>query len=192
MCSSDLEAVFKQRGQVALDARLSARLGVGAWEDLLEKFTLPAPTAENIDSWAKAVGSWRTCAERALGRLSRAALDELLESEAQVAAWHRQGAASEDAPLPSKAPAEYPILPPGHERELQTKLGWWARFQNAVGIGPAVARFATASLIVAGVFFAGSSLGEAELTVYNGLGRPVRVEIGDESKSVAPGLTTTV
>ena len=184
-----LDAVFKQRGQLVLDATLSARLGVERWRDLLEDFTLPTPTAENIGDWMNAVGSWFESADSAFARLSHAAIDQLLESEAKVAAWHRAGAATEEAPAPPVTPAEYPILPPGRERELQTKLNWWARFQNAVGIGPTIARFATAALIVGGVFLAGASLGETELTVYNGLGRPVQVEIAGESLTIAPAFS---
>ncbi|MDX2029634.1 MAG: M48 family metallopeptidase [Blastocatellia bacterium] len=181
-----LGAVFGQRGQLVFDATLAARIGEEKWRDLLEEFTLPTPTEENINEWMNAISSWCEAADEAFGRLSHAALDQLLESEAKVAAWHRAGAADEDAPAPPFVPAEYPIMPPGRERELQTTLNWWARFQNAMGIGPAIARFAAASLIVGGVFFAGASLGETTLTVYNGFGRPVRVEIAGEQQVVDP------
>lgn len=181
-----LQQVFEQRHRVVLDETLAARMDVKNWEEALEEFKLERATTENLQSWLSVVDGWCESATAALSSLRSAALEQLLASEVRVARDFRAGGATEDAPAPASAPSQYNTLTPGEERQLQTKLGWWARFQNADGMIPAAARFAAALAIVGAVLGFGTSMGRADLRVYNGLARPVQIVIGEEIKGVAP------
>jgi len=184
-----LQQVFEQSGKVVLDTTLAGRLEVQGWKEVLEEFKLESPRSENIQSWIGVVDGWCDSAVNALSSLSQAALEQLLSSEATVARYFREGEAEEDAPSPAHAPTKYATLTPGNERELQTRLGWWARFQNADGIIPAIARFAVAGSIVGAVLGFGGTMGTASLTIYNGLSQPVRVTVAGDTSTVVPFST---
>jgi Zn-dependent protease with chaperone function len=181
-----LEAIFSQRGQVMLNEQLAKELETESWSSLLGEFKLPEPTAENFGQWTSVLDSWLEAVQVNLAKLSVHLLNQLLESERRIGAWYRQGEPAEVAPAPLGAPANYRTLSPGNERRLELKLNWWSRFQNAVGIGPAIARFAIALLIVGGVVYAGSTIAEKRLTIYNGLGRTVLVTVNGDRHKVYP------
>ncbi|MFO1338822.1 MAG: M48 family metallopeptidase [Burkholderiaceae bacterium] len=191
-----MERLHRQAGEVVLDAALQKRLGVSTWLEVLGDFSLPTASAANLGEWLKVVDGWVNQFTGALGRLRSAALDELLATEGRVAAKARGDViaptpsdAKEDtaAPAVARVPLDYPTLLQGQERELQAKLGWWARFQSADGVVPALARLVVAGGIVAGVLGFSGSVGDAELTVYNGLATPVTVRIdGGEEVRLAP------
>lgn len=187
-----LDRVFAHSEQVVPDASLLQRMGVAGWQEALGTFKLVPPTKENINDWLNALDSWIDQAADALAALRTAALDQLLTSEAEVARHHRQGSAAPAASAPSRVPADYPTLVPGAERKLQTRLGWWARFQTADGLVPEIARLVVAGAIVGAVLGLGGSVGDATVTVYNGLGRAVQVNIGASAVDVAPFATAVI
>ncbi|HEY2929695.1 M48 family metallopeptidase, partial [Piscinibacter sp.] len=181
-----LAKLFDQRHQVVLDAALFERLAAPSWAEALGELKLPPATPANISEWLNAANGWVDHAAGACAALRMHALEQLLLSEASVIAQLRQGASAPAAPAAARVPADYDTLLPGQERERQTRLGWWARFQTADGALPAIARLLVAAGIVGAVLGLGGSVGSATLTVYNGLARPVRVSLGGSTLDVAP------
>ncbi|HEX2780432.1 MAG TPA: M48 family metalloprotease [Gemmatimonadaceae bacterium] len=176
-----LQPIFAQKREVVLDPTLAAELGVPAWEEVLEEFKLNPPTRENISSWLDVAHGWVAVAAGPLGGLRECALDRLLATEAQVARWAADDTEPPQAPPASRVPAEYPVLLSGGERQLQRRLPWIKRFQTADGAVPAVARFLVAASILAAMLGFGGQVGEAKVTVYNGLARAVRVVADDDT-----------
>ena len=180
-----IDQIFERSGEVLLDERLLARLETTSWKEALGELGLLGATAENIGDWLKVADSWIDHASSALGALRRHALEELLVCEAQIASWYRSGSSAEAAPAAARLPGAYPVLPPGRERKLQTRLDWWGRFQTADGILPSLARLGAAGTIVGAVLTLGGSVGTASITVYNGLDRSVRIDAGSGSLHLA-------
>jgi Zn-dependent protease with chaperone function len=118
-----LRQVFAQKGELVLDSALTARMEATQWCDVLEEFKLSPPVKDNLNEWIKVIDGWVDTLAGSLAKLRLAALEQLLSAETQVARYCSEGAATEDAPPPSKVPLAYPVLPPGKERALQTKLG---------------------------------------------------------------------
>lgn len=150
---SALAGVFKHQKEISIDAALAEKIGGEPWHSRWEDFQLGAPHQENIGDWLDALSGWFNLAMGNLSDLRIAALEQLLAAEAQVAEIASQQAANMPAPAPSAVPTLYPVLLPGAERELQTKLGAWDSFQTASGFFPATARFLVSFAIVAGAFF---------------------------------------
>jgi Zn-dependent protease with chaperone function len=180
-----LEKVFSQKDDIVLDQELSARLNVSTWSDMLGEFKFVSATKENINDWLKAVDSWVDQAAGSCGALRSASLDQLLSTEEKIAEHAKHETTMEEAPSPSKVPGQYDKLLSGHERKRQTQLSWWTKFQIAHGIMPATARFLVAGGVVGAVLGFGGVVGNATITVYNGLARPVTVKIGPETFELA-------
>jgi Zn-dependent protease with chaperone function len=178
---SVLERVHQQGAQIVLDRTLLRRLETESWQAALGKWELPPPNQEQLGDWLNVIDSWVGAARSALGALRTASLEQLLLSETQVAKFHRGGMQPTDAPPGSSAPAEYASLVPGNERPRQTKLGWWDKFQTADGAVATGAKMLVAGGIVGGVMLVGAKVGEATLTLYNGLSRAVVVAVGTQS-----------
>ena len=177
-----MTAVWQQRAEVRLPADIAADLGVEAWSSALpDEFTLPPPSADHIGDWLEVIDGWLDAFIGPLDALERCTLEALLKAEAKVAAFAREPATVTPAPPPAAAPATYATLVPGAERQRQWRLGWWDRFQTADGVLPSLARFAVAGALVTGMILLGASVGEANLVVYNGLGRAVVVHVGNDS-----------
>lgn len=180
-----------EAGVVELDSGLSGRLGDASWATLVGGYSLPPPNNANIKQWLDVIDSWAGNAIAAFEALSRTALDQLLRTEAAVADHVRRGATPDPAPPASVVRAKYVSLPPGAERARDIPLSWWDRFQIAHGMIPAVARGTIAAAIVLGVLAYGHSLGKADLTIYNGLARPVVIDVAGQRVSVrARGFET--
>ncbi|HKX43735.1 MAG TPA: M48 family metallopeptidase [Burkholderiaceae bacterium] len=188
-----LATVFAQAGEVQLDATLLTRLAVASWREALGDLGLPGVDKGNVGEWLKAVDGWVDHAANACSALRTHALEQLLLSEAAIADHVRQGTRpAEAAPAPTRLPARYDTLVAGAERERQTRLDFWGRFQTADGIVPAGARLLVAGGIVTAVLGLGGTVGSASVTVYNGLALPVSVKIGTVSTlHVAPFATAT-
>ena len=176
-----LSPVFAHRTAVVLDAAVAQQLGIASWGTAFEEFKLNKPTRESIGSWLGVVDGWVNAACGPLGMLRECALDQLLAAEAQVARSVADGTDPGDAPPPSRVPDQYPVILPGGERELQRKLTVWKRFQTADGVVAATARFVVAASIIGAMLGFGGHVGEATVTIYNGLGRPVTVSVGDQT-----------
>ena len=185
-----LVKVYEERTQVSIDAGLAKRLeiepGNAGWVAMLGEFTLPPADKDNIGEWLKVVDGWTDQIAGACGTLRTNALEQLLRTETTIGThWHEKKS-MEQAPEPSRVPQAYALLLPGKERPRRTTLDWWARFQTAQGLAPGGARLAVAAAIVGGVLTLGSAVGEATITIYNGLARPVDVRIDGMKLSVRP------
>jgi len=181
-----LEGIYRQADQVVLGAALAARLEKATWAEVLDKFELGRPHESNISGWLDVVQSWVSGTIGPLSALSSAALDELVRAEEEVARLVRSGEPAPEAPEAPRVPARYDVLLPGRERQRQTRLGWWDRFQVADGFLPGLARFAVAAAIVGGVLMAARSVGRSTVVIINGLSRSVVASIGGRTVEVAP------
>jgi len=160
--------------------------------EALGEFGLGQASEQNINSWVKHVGAWveHTCG--VLSHLRSTTLEALLANEDAVVERLGSSEVAPAAPAPSHVPRDYPLLLPGQERKLQTKLGLWDRFQTADGWVARVARGSIAAAIVIGVLVLGMSTGTAKVSLYNGLAIPVRVTIDGSSVQLDPLGTTTM
>jgi Zn-dependent protease with chaperone function len=178
-----LRDVHEAVERVVPDATVLGRLNAQSWRHALEELRLPAPTVGNLGQWLNAADGWVRSTVLSLSSLRLAALEQLLMAEAQVARFTREALGPDAAPSPSKAPQDYRLLLPGSERPRHS-LDWWDRFQTASGALPVIARIAAAAAIVGGILLAGSSAGTASVYVFNGLGRPVVVHLGEQTIAV--------
>lgn len=191
-----LSWIFDNHAKVHLPAPIVARLleKLGAAEDaappknwgevLPKKFALPLPSETNIGDFLTVIDSWVNATLSAVGALERVSLELLIEAEAHVARAYLDRFDAGAAPEPPLVPERYATLCRGQERSRQKRLGWWDRFQLADGFVPSTARLVVAGGILAGVLGFGGSIGHPTLTIVNGLGTPVVVEI--------QGKTTTL
>lgn len=182
-----MDRIHQSRATLVIDEKLKERLELsGEWGDMLGEFKLPLASRENINDWMGVIDGWVQQFSNSLSSLRGAALEQLLVTEALVAKHARAQTPVQPAPEASRAPSSYALLLPGDERGRRTRLGWWARFQRADGVLPGLARLAVAGGIVAVVLGLGSSSSHATLTVYNGLGRQIVVNIDGEDLRLAP------
>ncbi|WP_211236795.1 M48 family metallopeptidase [Chitinimonas koreensis] len=181
-----LAGIYGQADTVQPDAALLERMKVASWPEALGKFELPPASEQNINDWVRAIDGWVNSAAGALSALRQAALGQLLQAEATVARLLREAGEVPPAAPASAVLAEYPTLLPGQERQRQSRIGWWARFQTADGALAATARLLVAGGIIGAVLGFGGSAGTATVTVYNGLARQVQVEIAGHALAVAP------
>jgi len=191
MLHAVLEQVYRQKTALQLDAALCARLNTESWAALLEEFTLPPASNDNINEWMRVIDGWVNAAAGALASVANAALEELLASEEKLALHIRQQSSPAPAPNPSQVPDQYQTLLPGQERKRQQKLGWWDRFQTADGWLPASARLLVAGGIVGAVLgFSNIAVSTMPLSIYNGLGQTVQVQIASQ-KIAVPAFSST-
>jgi len=181
-----LHQVHDGASAVTLDTSLLARLKATSWSAMLGTCELGPPAKENIGDWLKVVDGWVDHAADLCGAVRGHALEQLLQTEAEIAAHVRAGTRPAPAPEPSTLPAAYPLLLPGQERQRQTRLGAWGRFQTADGFVAGGARLAVAGGIVAAVLGFGFTVGTGSLMIYNGLSRPVKVRVGGKPEVTVP------
>lgn len=193
MVHSVLAAVYEKAAELQLDQSLCARLEVATWSEMLEEFTLPPASKENINEWIRVIDGWVNSAVGALRALASTTLEQLLRSEDEVARYVRENSIPAASAAPSRTPAHYPTLLPGQERKRQKRLGLWDRFQTADGLVPATARFLVAGAIVGAVLgFGGVAGTTAALAVYNGLDLPVKIHAGNQQLTLSPFSSTQV
>ncbi len=184
-----LRALHDGAGAVDLAGLEVERFDGKPLAEVLERYELPPPAPEHIGDWLGVIDSWIDGALGPLGAIKTTSLEALLQAEELVAAAVAGGPAPSPAgaPAPPAVPTRYRTLRLGAERPRQTKLGWWDRFQIADGFVPAAARFAVAGVVVGGVILAGRAAElDVEVTIYNGLGRPVQVSVGDTTVRLGP------
>ncbi len=187
-----LQQIYANVALVQLDDSLLERLKIESWAGAFEEFKLGPADENNLGSWLDVIDGWINVTCRLLGALGDQALEQLLESERRVAQSVIDGSTLPPAPPAARVEADYARLLPRGERKLQRKLGWWDRFQVADGWVPAGARLAVAGGIVGTVIGYGGALGNASLTIYNGLATPVRVIAGTQSRFIAPFQTASL
>lgn len=157
------------------------------WLSVVGKFEFGYPTRENLGEWIKHVDSWLNPMLRALNRLRRAALDQLLHTEAQITGGASSPEADIEASTTPVVPSTYATLTSGQERPRQKKLDAWSRFHTADGWLAGAARLAVASGVIASLMGISTSLGSARVIAYNGLERQVKVRVGGSSAILPPG-----
>lgn len=162
-------------------------MGSESWSAMVGEFNFGYPTRENINEWLRASDSWVRPMVRALGSLRRAALDQLLGTEARLADVSLSNAAVGDPPAAPVVPASYATLTNGSERPRQKKLDAWSRFQTADGWWAGAARLTVAGGVIASLMGISTSLGNASVIAYNGLDREVKVRVGSISGTISPG-----
>lgn len=169
-----------------IDERYKA---AGGFTALSEELGLLSPNEGNLGDWLRVMEGWAQGALGDLRVLADLTLDRLLEIEAQVATWVREGGEVSEAPSPAVVPAKYPTCVVGKERERQKKLGWWDRFQTADGVVPGTLRVVVASGVLVPALFVGGHIGSSTVHVVNGLNVPVKV-VMEERAHVVPGRST--
>lgn len=180
-----LRHIYEDEGKViVLDRTLLRRLKVESWQQALGSFALPLADENNVGEWLNAIDSWVASAGSALSALRQASLEQLLLAEAQVARFVRDKMPPGAAPDATQFPEKYPVLVPGSERPRKTRLDLWDRFHVADGLVPTLARLTVACGIIAAVLSVGETVGTTLVNIYNGLGRPVTVSIGEASIQV--------
>ena len=186
-----LSRVFAQSSALMLDTTLLQRLEAVSWTEMLGNFDLGEADEENLGDWLDVIDGWVRQAAGPCSALRSAALEQLLLTEAALAAHIREMTPPAPAPEPSRVPEKYDTLLAGKERELKARLNWWERFQIADGAVPTAARVAVAAGIVATVLGFGGTFGNASLTIYNGLAIPVIVTIGEDEVPLGPLASRT-
>lgn len=192
---ADASALFSGMAEIAKDAptleagpQALALMGRESWAATVGEFSFGYPTRENINEWLRASDSWVRPMVRALGSLRRAALDQLLTTEARLAdVALTQQAPTGDVPAAPVVPATYTTLMNGQERPRQRKLDAWSRFQTADGWWAGGARLVVAGGVIASLMGISTTLGSASVIAYNGLDREVKVRVGSHSATLAPG-----
>lgn len=180
-----LRHIYEDEGKaIVLDRTLLRRLKLESWQQALGTFNLPLADENNVGDWLNAIDSWVASAGSALASLRQAALEQLLLAEAQVSRFVREKMTPAAAPDATQAPQKYPVLLPGSERPRKTKLDLWDRFHVADGLVATLARLTVACGIIAAVLSVGTVVGTTLVNIYNGLGRPVTVSIGESSIKV--------
>jgi Zn-dependent protease with chaperone function len=188
-----LTEVYGMRDHVQPGERILAELGQESWSAMLGGLDLHNPVRQNINDWLRLVDSWVNHAAGCLSRLSRAALGELLRTEAAIAA------ASRGEPLP-EAPATAPAAPSAYstlvldaERfQRIEKPDFRERFRSAQGFVPGLARAAVAIGIVGAVLLFGWSTDEASVVVYNPLDRAVVATVDGQRLTLTPNAHASV
>jgi Zn-dependent protease with chaperone function len=184
-----LSEIDSERGNLHPDAGTLALLGHADWSTALGEWKLGAPSRENISNWLDVIDGWARPIVGALGKLRRAALDQLLVAEGRLGRAAYEGQSLGDAPAAPAVPTTYRSFLPGSERPLQKKLDWWSRFQTADGWVPGTVRLIAAGGIIGALMGMSGSLGTSQLAVHNGLARPVVAQVGRQTVTVAPGST---
>ena len=191
---ANASALFSGMAEIARDApaveagpQALELMGTRSWSAMVGEFGFGYPTRENINDWLKASDSWVRPMARALGALRRAALDQLLSTEARLSNVSPSQPLSGDAPAAPVLPGSYATLANGQERPRQKKLDAWSRFQTADGWWAGAARLTAAGGVIAALMGVSTTLGNATVIAYNGLDREVKVRVGGHTATIAPG-----
>ncbi len=177
-----LADVVRDQVKITLDKLLIEEL---KQEDpLFEEFQLPPANEQNIQAWVNNIDGWTGTYIQSLTRLRSEALELLLRTEEQVKNMY-QSQQIKQAPSPSRINTSYTIMLPGSERENSIKLSMWDKFISADGIVPALTKFAVSTSIVGATVFMAGQTGVSDLTIYNGLGQSVLVDLNGKEIEIA-------
>lgn len=184
-----LAEIHAQKNTVLLDNNLLMQLKIGSWAVMLDEFTLPPASDDNINDWMRVIDGWVDDPASALTALNKAVLETLIHTEDNIARQLRDGSKLDAAPAASAVPPTYATLISGQERKRQEKLGLWDSFMVADGLAASIARLLVAGSIVGAVLgFSSITATTTTLTIYNGLDRDVKVLVGKEKVSL-PAFT---
>ncbi len=185
-----LHRIHAEAPGIQPDPSVLQRMHTDSWSGGLESLQLPPADRNNINDWMQVVDGWVHAGLGAVNLLANASLEQLLHSEAAVATQLQGESERSEAPGTSRVHAQYGLLLKGSERARQRKLGWWDRFQTADGLFADLLRSGVALAIVGAVIAASAALDfkpSAALTLFNGLGTTVSVELGGRQYVLAPG-----
>jgi Zn-dependent protease with chaperone function len=155
-----LRAIHQHAREVVLPEVVAREFGGKSWTELIgDPYPLPPPDANNLGDWLGVIDGWLHAVLDPLDGLERQCLQAMLEVEAEIEACIREGRTLGPAPALAQGPSEYRVLPPGQEREVQTKLPLWERFYVADGLFPSIARTVIALAIVGATLYGGLYVG---------------------------------
>ncbi len=177
-----IKRVHEQKNEVQLDSSILSRLdNKESWAANLEEFTLVEASTENAQQWYEVIDGWTSAILGSLEELRSTTLGVLLRFEDELRA-DRDNLKSLPLAVPTlcSVPSEYPLLLEGQERESQSKLSIWERFQIADGLFPTIARLGVAFAIVAAVVILFVSTNSSTLHVFNGLDTTVIVQVNEQ------------
>jgi hypothetical protein len=148
------------------------------YADFFEEFNLEPPNENNINEWSKVIDGWSNVALTGLSFLRNSSLEKLLinEHEVRKSFINNTPILKEDF-YDIKVSNEYHILTPGSERPRQNKMKLWDRFMSGEGLFGATAKFMVSIILIGGALFLGDYTQYGSLTIYNGLGINVVVDI---------------
>ncbi len=129
--------------------------GFENWSERFPEFDIADVNKKNWGEWCEVASTLMNNLLYTLSEIKSATLEELVTSEEKIAQHLLANTVPDVAPDGGSCPAEYPVLLPGDEHELQQKLDLWNRFQLAHGLLPSTLRFVIAFGIVAGTLYSG-------------------------------------
>ncbi|WP_428034587.1 M48 family metallopeptidase [Amphritea sp.] len=129
--------------------------GFENWSERFPEFDIADVNKKNWGEWCEVASTLMNNLLYTLSEIKSATLEELVTSEEKIAQHLLANTVPDVAPDGGSCPAEYPVLLPGDEHELQQKLDLWNRFQLAHGLVPSTLRFVIAFGIVAGTLYSG-------------------------------------
>lgn len=141
--------------EIVLPQPLLESIGIESWAEVFPRFELVEVNKKNWVEWCQAADESMRHIEHALGILQSTTLEALISTESMLGRHITESSEPDQAPAPGATPAEYPLLLPGDESELQNKLDLWNRFQLAHGFGPTLLRLVVSLGIVGGTIYGG-------------------------------------
>lgn len=150
-----LQQPYTHAKELQLNSAILDAMKVESWEAQLGKFDLPPATENNINDWMNVIDNWLNHTANSCSSLADAALEELLRVERYVAEFWEQKTPLKPLPVIPQTPQTYESFVLGQERQRQTKLGWWDRFQTADGFFAGALRLTVSLSIVGATLFTG-------------------------------------
>lgn len=199
-----MRRIHEQSGKLHLDSATAKRLGKPTWAEALEEFKLGYPGTEVMQSWTQVVDGWVASQTLSLQNLRRAALDELLATEARVARHHRSGTPIDVSPGTSVCPVDYPRMAPDSARKSTAEPSLWDSFMGSYKLPYTIARTAVATIILAVLLSAGNETTErariaaiprppgAKIHLFNGLNTEVIVRVDNQELRLSPNRHRTL
>lgn len=185
-----LSDVFNNGKDTRLSEPMVRRLDGKQFYELLQPFEFGTPDQASINMWIEIFPSWINLALEVLRTLREAALDEMLQTEAYVAAHYTTGAPV-PAPESNRAPG-YQKNDPTLKREVTIQPDLLSRFYNADGVFTTIGRLAAASVIILLAVFLTANIGQNNIYIYNGLPVNVVVHIAGKTVDVMPGNASDI
>lgn len=181
-----LSSIHSLKDKIQFNAYLKQKSDGKDYIDFYEKFRLPLPSEENINSWLENVSGWVNNALYGLNKLRNLALENLLTIEEEIKlAYENKTELIFQYNLLNLNIGEYKTLTPGEERKIQYKLNLWDRFHAGDGVIPSIAKFSVSGLLIFGAIFVGNKFQETTLYFYNGLNIPVELSFDGNTYYIA-------
>lgn len=186
-------SAWRDRESLLPSQKILGLMDIESWvSSLPEALLLAEPSEENLGEWLEVVDNWLSLLVDAYQKLSDAALQELLASEFRVHRACQLKKPPGTHPELTVIPENYVRLLTGMERERQSNLDLWSRFQAANGLVPGLVRFAVAMSLVGAVLWFGQSASMGTIHIYNGFATPVVVTLGDQRVELMPDSSAKV